>query len=1460
MKDAAGNISAQASASVTITLPVSGGTVPALGIKIPATGQIASYADGDDGSLLKGVAAPATRFTQGGLWTVNDSLTGLSWVQPGNLMVLRDQTFDADGTVGDGFVTWQHALDYVKKLNSQNFLGYSDWRLPDVTELASLYDYSKANPATSDIFTNLSAISYWSSTSYSGSQDNAWYVNLQNPYVSFAGKSTQYAVLPVRGGTVITGTVTDTTAPTIQTFTLPTTWDSLTVPVQIFNVVDLQGVTGYYLSENPTAPAVVASGWRTWVAYPYFPEYLINYTFSNAGQHTLYAWVKDAAGNVSAQASSAVTITLPTTGGTVPVLDIKIPATGQTISYADGDDGSLLKGVAAPATRFTQGGLWTVNDSLTGLSWVQPGNLMVLRDPTFDADGTVGDGFVTWQHALDYVKKLNSESFLGHSDWRLPDVTELASLYDYSKSNPATSSIFTNLGTNYWSSTSYSGSQDNAWYANLQNPYVSFTGKSTQYEVMPVRGGRVGTVASLRIVVNEGSGSGTVASTPNGIDCGSSCGMLFDHTGDAFSLTAVADSGSAFTGWGGACSGAGTCSVTLNGEVGVTAFFNKLRTVTINKSGSGDAVLSTAPAGLNCGTTCSAQFPDTVPVTITAQLPITSVVASWSGCDSSTDTQCTFTIPKNGADRQIGVFLSSKSATTLSMSLSSSAILNNGSVIASGKLTRLPDNGSDLSGQTVTVTITPPTGTSQQTFTVTTTTDATGHYSTAPIAGFTQKGAYTIQASTPSTSVMIAATSPSSTLMVGAQAGYAIIVQGEYPTLEGLAEHEKTTNRVYNTLKSRGFSDDTILYLSYQDVATAKTAGITVDGIPSRAAVQNAITSWAKEKMTSVPAQLWLIMVDHGTNGNFYLNKETIAPADLDTWLTTLETATATTEKRIIIDGSCYSGSFIPLLAKPGRIVISSAAATEESYRGPLEPDGIRSGEYFLDNLFSQLNKGLSLKSSFDIASQNTHALTIKGNANSVGSYGDTAVQHPLIDDMVSSNGSAYTSDSGDGALSATIYLGTGSTITNAGDPADITSVTPTIILTSAAKDQQLWLSTYGSAANVDTAWVEVRSPDFTLTSAGGKATMQLVVDLPKLPMTYNSASNRWKAVTSPYTGTIFTGFTTPGTYELFYYTRDLNGTIYTKRGVVYRQSYGNSSPDPFDLVAPTDGSAQKTTLLLSWNGATDPDNDLLTYTVQISRDNTFAKVDYVLEGLTDPVAAIGPEAALLDLTTYYWQVIAIDQYGAVQTSSQVWSFKTDNTNGLPGIIKGTLRSDTGTPIAGGTVSVGSQNFTTLSNGAFIFIMTTGSYNLTAIANGYQKKTLSIIATAGAIHDGSMALTLAGGAVNGTCGSDSGKTLSATPVNFCSDGTVSGLTGTGPWSWNCAGSGGGTTANCSATKTGVTKPGDCDSSGTVTIAEVQTAINMFLGLKSVLSCVDQDTSGTVSIAEVQKVINAFLGL
>ena len=64
--------------------------------------------------------------------------------------------------------------------------------------------------------------------------------------------------------------------------------------------------------------------------------------------------------------------------------------------------------------------------------------------------------------------------------------------------------------------------------------------------------------------------------------------------------------------------------------------------------------------------------------------------------------------------------------------------------------------------------------------------------------------------------------------------------------------------------------------------------------------------------------------------------------------------------------------------------------------------------------------------------------------------------------------------------------------------------------------------------------------------------------------------------------------------------------------------------------------------------------------------------------------------------------------------------------------------------------------------------------------------------------------------VNGACGSSNGGSLTSAPTApLCSAGTASTVSGSGPWSWSCAGSGGGTTVTCFAT------PGGFDSTSGV---------------------------------------------
>ncbi len=76
-------------------------------------------------------------------------------------------------------------------------------------------------------------------------------------------------------------------------------------------------------------------------------------------------------------------------------------------------------------------------------------------------------------------------------------------------------------------------------------------------------------------VSKRGSGKGTVASTPLGINCGSTCSAQFADASSVM-LTATPKSGSVLSGWSGACSGKKkTCELAMNADRSATAEFSR---------------------------------------------------------------------------------------------------------------------------------------------------------------------------------------------------------------------------------------------------------------------------------------------------------------------------------------------------------------------------------------------------------------------------------------------------------------------------------------------------------------------------------------------------------------------------------------------------------------------------------------------------------------------------------------------------------------------------------------------------------------------------------------------------------------------------------------------------------------------------------------------------------------------
>ncbi len=118
---------------------------------------------------------------------------------------------------------------------------------------------------------------------------------------------------------------------------------------------------------------------------------------------------------------------------------VVIPRTGQTTSYAAGDDGDLGSGVDWPVPRFADNGDGTTTDTLTGLMWQK-------APPTTESN---------WDNTLTYAGGL---TLAGYDDWHLPNVNELMSLIDFGQANTAQAlnagGLFSGVRADtYWTST-----------------------------------------------------------------------------------------------------------------------------------------------------------------------------------------------------------------------------------------------------------------------------------------------------------------------------------------------------------------------------------------------------------------------------------------------------------------------------------------------------------------------------------------------------------------------------------------------------------------------------------------------------------------------------------------------------------------------------------------------------------------------------------------------------------------------------------------------------------------------------------------------------------------------------------------------------------------------------------------------------------------------------------------------
>jgi len=169
------------------------------------------------------------------------------------------------------------------------------------------------------------------------------------------------------------------------------------------------------------------------------------------------------------------------------------------------------------------------------------------------------------------------------------------------------------------------------------------SGDSPAIDAAPIDGTPDATVT----VTLAGSGTGTVTSSPAGIDCPGTCSYAYPP-GTTLTLHAAPGTGAVFVGWtAGGCSGTGDCTVAVGSNLTVEATFSSDRTLTVVKTGNGNGTVTSSPAGIDCGATCSAAFGDQQMVTLTAVPGAGSSFTGWIGGGCTGTGTCTVTMTQD---------------------------------------------------------------------------------------------------------------------------------------------------------------------------------------------------------------------------------------------------------------------------------------------------------------------------------------------------------------------------------------------------------------------------------------------------------------------------------------------------------------------------------------------------------------------------------------------------------------------------------------------------------------------------------------------------------------------------------------------------------------------------------------------------------------------------------------------
>lgn len=108
-----------------------------------------------------------------------------------------------------------------------------------------------------------------------------------------------------------------------------------------------------------------------------------------------------------------------------------------------------------------------------------------------------------------------------------------------------------------------------------------------------------------------------------------------------------------------------------------------------------------------------------------------------------------------------------------------------------------------------------------------------------------------------------------------------------------------------------------------------------------------------------------------------------------------------------------------------------------------------------------------------------------------------------------------------------------------------------------------------------------------------------------------------------------------------------------------------NEAPSVPTLVTPTDNKlCVDNTVNFQWNASTDVNKDVITYQIQVAKDNTFSQIVKTAEVTTNNTSVV-----LDKNTAYYWRIKATDSKGLSSTFSPTFKLYTSGeavVNHLP--------------------------------------------------------------------------------------------------------------------------------------------------------------------------------------------------